>query len=633
MRIVISGYFLLHPATGSGQYTAALIRALGRLCQEEMAIVCPRGTAHLAGSLLVGREGPWKVVALGLPFPGDLGKLWFEQVGLPLACRSLDADLLHVPYLGPPLAKPCRTVVTIHDLIMHLFPETRRSLQARLYTRLAALAAKRADFILADSLATREDVLRVLRLAADKVRVVYLAGEETLGPVEEESHLQAVRRKYGLEPGFLLYLGGLDWRKNLPRLLRAFSTLPRPPQLALAGAALSRRLTSFPDLVGLARGLGIQDRVVFLGQVPEEDKAPLYSACLAFVFPSLYEGFGLPPLEAMACGAPVACSRASSLPEVVGEAALLFNPTDEQDMASVLAQVLESEELRQEMRRKGLQQASRFTWRRTAEETLAVYGLAGGGPASPVRIWGNQGLSRWNTALRRAQAEVGSRGGRVLEVGCGAGRFMRALKGDNPKAAFFGCDLDIRALAVGRSQGDGVRYVGGDLHALPYQDGQFGTVLLFDVLEHLQKPRRALGEVHRVLEAGGLLHALVPCEGQPGSLHWLLGILRLGGDLKERHSGHVQRFTRRGLLRLLRESGFRVERVTYSMHPLGQVRDVLSYVEREHWFRRWRRGKGLYRGMERLLWGAAYLESNLLLKEVPLGAVALHVTAKKGAAP
>ncbi|HLB12656.1 MAG TPA: glycosyltransferase [Dehalococcoidia bacterium] len=747
MRIAISGYFLLHPATGSGQYTASLVRTLGQVCRDELLLVCPRGALRLASSLVGGFEGPCRVVPVSLPAGGDLGKLWFEQVAVPWACRSWKAGLLHVPYFGPPLVKPCATVVTVHDLIMLLYPETRRSLQARAYTRLAAAACRRADFIVADSMSTREDVLRILGIAPEKVRSIYLACGGGYQPVTDAGILEAVRAKYGLEDEFLFYIGGLDWRKNLPRLLRAFSAISPKPQIAIAGRAFSRNRASFPDLAGLVRELGIRDRVVFMGQVPEEDKVPLYSACLAFVFPSLYEGFGLTPLEAMACGAPTVCSRAGSLPEVVGEAALLFDPVDERDVARALAAVLTDGGLRARMRQSGLEQSRKFSWQRTAEETLEVYrrvhptllprqgqgsgvkgqvdaaGLVGlptevsgtGAPPqagvgrgvvargvgeageearrydtisagsansrpqedsvvaphwrqgphsrganegggrsgkaclattgegftcggdgafpqrSGARIWGNEGLSRWNSALRRARAEVCGQPGRVLEVGCGAGRFTRAMKETNSRAGFYGCDLDVRALSVGRRYGAGVRYAGADLHALPFRDGQFQAVLLFDVLEHLQEPGQALREVYRVLAPGGLLHALVPCEGQPGSLHWLLRMLHLGGDLKERHSGHIQRFTRREVLLRFSDNGFRVERVSYSLHPIGQVRDILSYVGQEDWFRRRRLDNFLYLGLMRLLWAASYVESNLLLKEVPLGAVALHVTARKGA--
>ncbi|MDP2935054.1 MAG: glycosyltransferase, partial [Dehalococcoidia bacterium] len=502
--------------------------------------------------------------------------------------------------------------------------------------------------------------------------------------------------------------------------------------------------TAFPELAGLARDLGIQDRVVFLGQVPEEDKAPLYSACTVFVFPSLYEGFGLTPLEAMACGAPVVCSRASSLPEVVGEAAVLFDPTDVEEMARALTKTLTDRSLRERMRQAGLEQAGKFSWRRTAEETLEAYrqvtggvaglraghvlgaaGLpaeAGAGPAvtpnyeiltdkralrsgggipppppggqgrpplrlsfpsllrwvressigrsgrppcrpgassgtqvflhessagkpgsrsttcvvcptGPSRIWGDQRLSRWNTALRRARREASDLRGRVLEVGCGAGRFTRALKEGSPGAVFVGCDIDPVSLSVGKSYCDGVRYAAADLHVLPFLDGSFRAVMLFDVLEHLQEPGLALSELYRVLEPEGILHALVPCEGQPGSLHWLLWRLRLGGDLKERHSGHIQRFTQRDVLRLLGATGFRVERVTYSIHPMGQVRDILSYLEQEAWFERWHLGNPLFRLIMRLLWAASYLESNLLFKHIPIGAVALHVTARRKREP
>jgi len=626
MRIAISGYFLLHPTTGSGQYTAGLIRALGQACQDEIYVIAPRATAPLSRSLLAGRVAPWRVVPVSLPLQGDLGKLWFEQIGLPRASKAIRADLLHVPYLGPPIAKPCRTVVTVHDLIMLLLPETRRSPQARAYTWLASRATRGADFIMADSAATRDDIVRVLGIPADKIRVAHLACDETMYPVKDAGQLGAVRQKYGLEDEYVFYIGGLDWRKNLPLLLRAYAALPRKPQLAIAGRVFSQRRDSFPDLAGLAGSLGIRDRVAFLGQVPEEDKAPLYSGCAALVFPSLYEGFGLTPLEAMACGAPVVCSRASSLPEVVGDAALLFDPKDQEAVTEALARVLADGGLRTEMQRKGLNQARRFGWQQTAQETLAAYRQVVGGDAGLTRIWGNEGLSRWNTAVRRARQEVRGREGRALELGCGAGRFMRLLQPNNLGARFFGCDMDMKSLEAGHRQQDGACYTAADVHALPYQDNSFQTVLVFDVLEHLRQPDRTLSEVRRVLQPGGLLHALIPCEGQPGSLHWVLWRLHLGDDLKERHSGHIQRFTRRGALQLLRDAGFSIERVTYSMHPLGQVRDILSYIEQEDWFRRRRLNNVLFRG----LWAAAYVESNALFTGLPVGAVALHVTARKG---
>lgn len=632
MRIAISGYFLLHPSTGTGQYTIALVKALGQICDDELVLVCPGQTARLATSLLEGRRAPWRVLSLPVP-AGDLGKLWFEQVGLPRACRPVDADVLHVPYMGSPLLKPCRTVVTVHDLIMLLFPETRRSPQARAYTWLASAGVRRADFILADSLSTQKDLVRRLRIPESRIRVGYLACDEDFRRVDDGPSLDRVRSKYGLEREFLFYIGGLDWRKNVPRLLRAFSMLKQKPQLAIAGRALSQRQDSFPDLPGIVRELGLDNRVVFLGVVPEEDKASLYSACHAFVFPSLYEGFGLTPLEAMACGAPVVCSNASSIPEIVGDAAIPFDPLNEGEMARAMAEVLENSALREQMSRKGLALAKQFSWRRTAEEAIEVYRQVAGGTPAAERIWGNEGLARWNTALRRAQQEVTGRHGKVLEVGCGAGRFMRSLRGRNPGASFFGCDLDPKSLAAGLSQGDRCHYAAADVHSLPYADSQFATVLIFDVLEHLREPRRALQEINRVMEPGGLLHALVPCEGQPGSLHWLLWLAHCGADLKKRHSGHIQRFTRRGAARLLAGAGFRIEHMTYSMHPLGQARDILSYVQKEDWFRRRRLDNPLFRGLMRVLWGAAYVESNVFLKNVPVGSVVLHVTARKSAAP
>jgi SAM-dependent methyltransferase len=528
-------------------------------------------------------------------------------------------------------------VVTIHDLIMFLFPQTRGSSRARAYTRLVGRAARRADLILADSKNTKADVVRVLGIPADRVVVVPLACQDDFRPVEDEQRLEAVREKYGLSPDFIFYIGGLDWRKNLPLLLRAFASLGKTNQLAIAGRTLSSNPASFPDLPGLARELGIQDRVVFLGQVAEEDKPALYSAAAAFVFPSLYEGFGLTPLEAMACGVPVVCSRAGSLPEVVGDAALLFDPQGEGALARALGQVLTEDNLRERLRERGLSQARRFSWERTAAETLQAYQSVAPGRSlaekGQSQVWGSAPLPDANTALRRALRELHGWEGRVLEVGCGAGRFIRRVKRELPGISAFGCDLDRRALALGQDYKDEVRYAAAAAEALPYQGEQFDGVLLLDVLEHLQDPRRGLAEIRRVLRPGGRLHALVPCEGQPGTLHWLTWRLGLAADLKERHSGHRQRFTQQGLRRLLAEEGFQIEWVSYSMHPLGQVKDLLTYLEREPWFQRWHLDNPLYRLLMKLLWAAGYVESNLLFKKVALGSVALHITARKVGQP
>ena len=399
MRIGINGLFLDKPHTGSGQYTLNLLAALAKLDGEhEYCIFAPPGAGG-SGNQEIRKSGlirkPDSLITDSL-IPDSLSnvrKLWFEQVGLPQACRQAQVQVVHYPYFAAPLLKPCRVVVTIHDLITLLLPEYRRSLAVRLYNRLIVRAARRAEAIIADSQHTKADIVRHLDIPAERVHVVYLAAEARFHPLDTTDALADVRQRYGLGERFIFYIGGLNRHKNVEALLAAFAAIQdRLPgvQLAIAGVPHSADPAVFPDLGQAAQELGlpvsdltglwrpVRSAVVrFLGFVPEEDKPLLYNAAALFVFPSRYEGFGLPPLEAMACGTPVIAARAASLPEVVGDCGLLIAPDDVAGLAQAMLAVLGDPVRQAELRARGLAQAARFSWAQTAQETLAVYG--GGG--------------------------------------------------------------------------------------------------------------------------------------------------------------------------------------------------------------------------------------------------------------
>ncbi|MBI4301043.1 MAG: glycosyltransferase family 4 protein [Chloroflexi bacterium] len=369
MRLGISGFFLDKPATGSGQYTRHLVNELGKLEGEDTIVFRPPWAQSPANE----GEGHLKQVVLPLPLEDNLGKLWFEQVALPRACQRYNIDLLHVPYFGPPIFKPCPTVVTIHDLIMLILPQYRGSLLVRLYTALASKAAKRANLIIADSQCTKKDIIRLLGIEETKIKVIYLGCEDSFKPSDDPVAWDGLRQQYGLTDRFILYLGGWDQRKNVASLIRAFAPLEGPWQLAIAGEIPPSRSPLFPNLNQIVAAMKVQSRVNFLGFVSEDVQPLLYSKATLFVFPSLYEGFGLTPLEAMACGAPTLCSNAASLPEVVGEGAHLFDPRKEGDLEHSLALLLADEGLRSELKKRGLKRAQRFSWPRTVAETLAAY--------------------------------------------------------------------------------------------------------------------------------------------------------------------------------------------------------------------------------------------------------------------
>jgi glycosyltransferase involved in cell wall biosynthesis len=359
MKIALNGFFWDKPNTGSGQYVRALVAALKKCAPDnEYVIVAPPvGAGHLRD---------------------HLAKVWFEQIAFARACRCERAALAHVPYFGSPLFPPPRTVVTIHDLIPLVLPAYRGSFLVRTYTALAALSARRADAIIADSECSKRDIVSRLKIDPARVRVVYLAADARFHLADDAAQIEAVRRKYALPEKYLLYLGGYDQRKNVRVLVEAFARLSEfyraGYRLALAGVNLGRDSDFFPDPRRLARAAKLpDDAICYLGWVDEADKPALYAGAAVFLYPSLYEGFGLQSLEALACGAPVICAHTSSLPEVVGAAAFTLPPEDAAAWADAVRAVLSDDARRAVMRERGIAQAQKFAWARCAEETLAVY--------------------------------------------------------------------------------------------------------------------------------------------------------------------------------------------------------------------------------------------------------------------
>lgn len=360
MRVGINALFWERPETGSGQYTRHLLEALAKVDPtNEYLLISPGPTPSISN----------------IQYPtSNRAKLWFEQVSFPRACRHL--DLAHVPYFASPLFPTVPTVVTVHDLIPLLLPAYRGSLLVRLYTRLVAAAARRAEAIITVSQASKQDIVCYLHIPPERVHVTYEAAGEAFQPVEDEAQLAAIRQKYALPERYFLYLGGFDQRKNLSTLLRAFALLVNRQQqarLVIAGKLPGRDSPLFPDPRRLVRDLDIVKRVSFTDWVPEEDKPALLSGATAFVFPSLYEGFGLPAAEALACGTPVIASSRSSLPEVVGEGGVLVEPADVEALAEAMEALLVDDVLRAELQQRALTQAAKFSWKQTALETLAVY--------------------------------------------------------------------------------------------------------------------------------------------------------------------------------------------------------------------------------------------------------------------
>ncbi len=339
--------------TGSGQYAVNLSRELRKIAPQRRFDLVPIGPLYRA---------------LGRP-----GKLLWERAGWPSAARRSRAQVLHSPYLSV-TSRVDNHVMTVHDLIGFVLPVYAHTPWMRLYNALARSAAANAALLLADSEYTAGDITRVLKVSRDRIRVIPLGVDPRMAPAPQ-SAVEQLRSQYELTDSFVLYLGSGDRRKSLDTLIRSWFLTPssQRPLLVMAGQIPCTGSALFPDYQKIADGLGLRDSVRFIGPVAESAKPVLMSAADAFVFPSKYEGFGLEPLEAMACGTPVICSDRTSLPEVVGDAALLADPDEPQEWAERVSSVLGDSQNSKRLIEAGRSRASEFKWGKTARMTLSAY--------------------------------------------------------------------------------------------------------------------------------------------------------------------------------------------------------------------------------------------------------------------
>jgi glycosyltransferase involved in cell wall biosynthesis len=291
-------------------------------------------------------------------------------LGLSMDRFFTGVDLFHATEHLLPRFSSVRTVFTLHDLIFLFHPETHKPLNRWFLTLMMPRFLRAADAVIAVSECTKRDAVRFYGIPEEKITVIYEGVNPRFRPASPET-IAAVRARYGLPEHFILYVGTIEPRKNLTALLEAFHHLLATHDLRLV--IVGKKGWLYEGFFRRLRELGLEDRVIFTGYVPDEDLPAIYSAADLFVFPSLYEGFGLPVLEAMACGTPVICSNTSSLPEVAGDAALLVDPTDVRALAGAMERALTDEHLRSELMAKGLERARWFTWEKAAAKTLEVY--------------------------------------------------------------------------------------------------------------------------------------------------------------------------------------------------------------------------------------------------------------------
>lgn len=368
MLIGIDGIPLGTPKTGIGHYTFELARSLAAIDpSNNYELVATSDISHAARP-----EEDWPENLRLVHDPVNrIRKQWWT-IGLPLYVRRHGLALFHGTNYGVPLWNNCPTVVTIHDLSLLLHAETHEERLVNRARRRLPVMVKTATKIITDSASVKQEICEHLGVRPDKIAVVPLAPRRAFRPVPANQSAEA-RRRLGVEDDFLLFVGTVEPRKNLITLVRAYDELlrqtPLRPQLVIAG----QKGWLNEELFALIEKSAVDSRILFTGYVSDEDLSALYSSCRVCIYPSLYEGFGLPPLEAMACGAPVITSRIPVLSETVGDAARLVGPTDAPALAQALAELLADEGARQHLSSVGRSRAAEFTWERTARLTLDVY--------------------------------------------------------------------------------------------------------------------------------------------------------------------------------------------------------------------------------------------------------------------
>jgi glycosyltransferase involved in cell wall biosynthesis len=362
MKIGISARWLQLPAGGAREYTLNLVQALLQIDRKNEYVVFFQAP-QVVGTFPAAKE----IVLAGR------SKLWWDYVQLPLAVRREGVDLFWTPSYVVPFPIRCKSVATVLDLAYFTFPESYQSLDV-LYMRTAIPGSfRRASALLAISEHTKRDIIRLFPFTEGKVAVTYLAASSKYRRIVEERVLNKVRDKYSVHGPFIFYAGSISPRKACPLLLQAFAILKEkkqiPHRLVFTGGWRWGSAKEF----SLIKTLDLKEDVMILGDVPAQDMPSLYNSADLFVYPSLYEGFGLPVLEAMACGCPVVCSKLTSLPEVAGDAALMVDPRDIPSLANAMYRALTDPQTRTSLIEKGLARAALFTWQETARKTLEVF--------------------------------------------------------------------------------------------------------------------------------------------------------------------------------------------------------------------------------------------------------------------
>jgi glycosyltransferase involved in cell wall biosynthesis len=368
MRIGIDATALPPQPVGAGNYIIQLIRALAKADFNAQLVIFAQKRSRALIDLPVKNSIEWRIVKD--MSPGS--RMIWEQSRLPALVNNTNLDLLHSLHYTRPLRLSCASVVTFHDMTFFLFPQLHTRARRLFFPTAMRTSARQADAIITVSESTRQDAIRLLSIDPGKVFTTQLGVDPTFRPINDIGEMDDVAAKYDLHENFILYLGTIEPRKNLPVLIRAFRQLVdsgSKHKLVLVG----KYGWMYKEVLDLVDDLDLENMVRFTGYIPQEELPLVYNLASLFVYPTKYEGFGLPALEAMACGVPVITTKIASLPEIVGDAGILIPSNNIEELFNAMSRVLEDQALREKLTSDGQLRAKKFSWERTAQLTWQVY--------------------------------------------------------------------------------------------------------------------------------------------------------------------------------------------------------------------------------------------------------------------
>jgi len=363
LKIGIDGRALTDVKTGIGQYAKSLLKSLTECAPEDEFIIFSNKDIDF----------PESYNCHNVVFGRIKSNLWLQTV-FPYLLDKYKVDILHSPMFLIPIVTKVPSIITVHDMVHEVY---RKTTNWKNYIPLKVLLAnsmEKVKYIIADSENTKMDIIRYSDINPNKIRVVYLGCDQRFKIIKDISLIDRIKIKYHLPEHYILTVSTLEPRKNMVGLFHAFNKyLQEHPDSRHKLVVVGAKGWNYKHIFFTINEMQLHEKVIFTDYVLDDDLPVIYNGADVFIFPSFYEGFGLPPLEAMSCGIPIICSNAASLPEVVGQAGILFEPHDSEKLCSLIAEVLLNETLRKTMVFQGLKQAQNFSWTKAASETISIY--------------------------------------------------------------------------------------------------------------------------------------------------------------------------------------------------------------------------------------------------------------------